>query len=71
MDALTVSMARFAHSAESVTTAGQAIAVGVVASTVFKLGLALVVGAGPFRRRAAGGLTALAGATAFGLWLVG
>ncbi|HYL57150.1 MAG TPA: DUF4010 domain-containing protein [Gemmatimonadales bacterium] len=69
MDALTVSMAQVAHSPESVTIAAQAIAVGALASTVFKLGTALVVGVGSFRRRVAAGLTALAGATAFGIWL--
>lgn len=69
MDALTVSMAQVAQSAESLPTAAEAIAVGALASTIFKLGVALVAGVGAFRRRVAAGLLALAGATAFGIWL--
>ena len=69
MDALTVSMAQVARRPESLATAAEAIAVGALASTIFKLGVALFVGVGSFRRHVAAGLTALAGATAFGIWL--
>jgi uncharacterized membrane protein (DUF4010 family) len=71
MDALTVSMARLADSPTSVALAARALGVGALASTLFKLGLALALGSGPFRRRAAAGLAALAVACGLGLWLAG
>ncbi len=71
MDALAVSMARFANSPESVATAAQAIAVGTLASTLFKLTVGVVAGAGRFRRLTAAGLGALAAACGVGLWIAG
>jgi uncharacterized membrane protein (DUF4010 family) len=69
MDALAVSMARLPGTAHAPAAAAQAIALGALASTSVKLVLALGVGGSAFRRRAAAGLAALAGATALGLWL--
>lgn len=69
MDALTLSMTRLADSPASVALAARALGVGALASTLFKLGLALALGSGPFRRRVAVGLAALGTACALGLWL--
>ncbi len=71
MDALTLSMARLASSPTSLPIAAQALAVGALASALFKLSLALALGAAPFRRRAASGIAAVAAACALGLWLAG
>lgn len=69
IDALTVSMAALAASATMVPLAAGAMVAGVVAATVFKLILALVLGSNAFRRRSAPGLVALASAAGLGLWL--
>jgi uncharacterized membrane protein (DUF4010 family) len=69
MDALTLSMAKLADSPASVALAAQALGIGALASTLFKLGLVLALGSGPFRRRAAAGLAGLAVACSLGLWL--
>ncbi len=71
MDALTLSMARLGDTPAVVALAAQAIAVGALASMLFKLVLSLVLGSSVFRRRVAIGLTALAAASAFGLWIAG
>ena len=59
MDALTVAMARLGEGGP-VALAARGIAVGVIANTSFKLALALVVGRGSFRPRAASGLALMA-----------
>ena len=68
VDALTISMARAAE-AGAVIPAARAIAVGVLSNTLLKLALVLVIGHGAFRGLAAGGLLAMAVASAAGLWL--
>ena len=66
VDALTVSMSK-ADGTMSTEVAARAIAIGVVANTLLKLTLSVVLGAGPFPRIAAGGLAVLALATLAGL----
>jgi uncharacterized membrane protein (DUF4010 family) len=63
VDALTVSMARGVATTISLGTAAVAIAVGIVANTVLKLGLALTFGSRRFQKIAGGALfiTALTG----------
>ena len=69
MDALVLSMSRIGTTTPAhVALAAQAIALGVLANTLFKLGLAVAVGTGSFRGRAAAGLAALAAASGAGLW---
>jgi uncharacterized membrane protein (DUF4010 family) len=69
MDALTYTMARLAVATGDTSLAARAIGVGLVANTVAKLGLAVVLGAAPFRRRAAPALSALAIGVLAGLLL--
>ena len=69
VDALTVSMARGVAASTSPATAAAAIAVGVLANTVMKLGLALVFGVPRFRT-IAGGSLALMLATIVGALLL-
>jgi hypothetical protein len=52
-----------------VVLAAEAIAVGILSNTVFKLAVALVLGVGAFRRMAAAGLVTLAAASCLGLWI--
>jgi uncharacterized membrane protein (DUF4010 family) len=56
VDALTVSMARGVAATDSPAVAATAIAVGVLANTAMKLGLAIVLGASRFRFIVGGGL---------------
>ena len=60
VDALTYAMTRFPADGAGTTTAPQALAVGVLANTLLKLALVLVIGRGTFRRIAGFGLTGLA-----------
>jgi uncharacterized membrane protein (DUF4010 family) len=69
MDALTLSMCRLAANGGEAGLAAEAIAVGMLSNTLLKLGLAIVLGSAPFRRWAMPGLTGLALAIGFGLWL--
>lgn len=62
LDALTYSMSRLGEGL-SPFLAARALAVGVLANTLFKLALAATLGRGPFRRRVTLGLAALALAT--------
>jgi uncharacterized membrane protein (DUF4010 family) len=71
VDALTYTMARRAGADGAVGLAARAIAVGILANTLLKLGVALVIGAPGFRRSAAIGLAALALASGIGLVLAG
>lgn len=64
MDALTYSMVTLEGESVQVATAAQALARGVLANTLLKLALALIVGQGVFRRVAGLGLAALAVAIA-------
>lgn len=69
MDALTLSMSRHANESVSVDLAAAAMGVGVLANTLFKLGIAAVFGARRFRRYVAAGLLSLALALAVGIVL--
>jgi uncharacterized membrane protein (DUF4010 family) len=69
MDALTFSMARLGTTPDGAALGAQAIAVGLLANTLLKLSLVLIVGRGALRRAAGAGLIALAVASALGLWL--
>jgi uncharacterized membrane protein (DUF4010 family) len=60
VDALTYALTRSPVDGADAATAAQALAVGVLANTVLKLALALVIGRGAFRRTAGSGLAALA-----------
>jgi len=66
VDALTVSMSTLDQSVLP-EIAARAIAIGVLANTLLKLGLTVVMGSNRFRRVASTGLTALAAATLLGL----
>lgn len=70
LDALTISMARMAEDPTTLMLAAQAIAVGVLSNTVFKMGIALTVGRGAVRTIAAGGLLLGAVASAGSLLLL-
>jgi uncharacterized membrane protein (DUF4010 family) len=69
MDALTYTMARLGVATGDTALAARAIGVGLAANTLVKLGLAVVLGAAPFRRRAAPALSALAIGVVAGLLL--
>lgn len=69
VDALTLSMAREVAREVSLDTAARAIAIGVLANTLMKVGIAVVFGAGSFRVIAAGTLVLMAVASAVSLWL--
>jgi uncharacterized membrane protein (DUF4010 family) len=69
MDALTYTMARLGVSTGDTSLAARAIGVGLMANTTVKLGLALVLGTGRFRRTAAPALSALAISVLAGLIL--
>jgi uncharacterized membrane protein (DUF4010 family) len=60
VDALTYAMTRFPADGAGTATAAQALAVGVLANTLSKLVLVLVIGRGTFRRIAGFGLASLA-----------
>lgn len=69
VDALTVSMSR-PEAGLDATLAARAIVVGILANTLLKLGISVLVGRAAYRRRAGAGLVALAvGTTASLLWL--
>jgi uncharacterized membrane protein (DUF4010 family) len=68
VDALTVSMSR-PEASLPVSTAAHAIAIGILANTLLKLAVAIVLGRLTFRRRAAIGLASLAIGSAAGLLL--
>lgn len=60
VDALTLSMANAAASQVPVDLAARGLAIGILANTLLKAGLAIVIGAGPFRWLVTGGLLILA-----------
>ena len=68
VDALTISMAQRATSGTPVEVAAAALTVGILANTLVKTSIALVVGQGPFRLFATLGLAAMA--ASLGVWLV-
>jgi uncharacterized membrane protein (DUF4010 family) len=67
VDALTISMGQSAAAGVPVTLAAQAIAAGVLANCVVKAGIALALGATPFRRVASIAIGAMAVAIAIAL----
>jgi len=69
MDALTFSMARLGATSDAITLGAEGIAIGVLSNTLFKLGVALVLGRGVFRRMAGTGLVALGAASCLGIWI--
>jgi uncharacterized membrane protein (DUF4010 family) len=69
VDALTLSMCRLALRPDGVGVAAMGIAIGILSNTVVKLGIAGVLGASVFRKRAALGLAAFLVASIVGLWL--
>jgi uncharacterized membrane protein (DUF4010 family) len=71
MDALTYSMSRLGDTTGDVPLAANAIAIGLLSNTVLKLGVALALGVGAFRRLAAGGLLAFAVSLLAGILLWG
>jgi uncharacterized membrane protein (DUF4010 family) len=70
VDALTISMARAGAAGTSPAVAAQAIAIGILANCLLKLGLALLYGTAPFRRVTSAALTTMAIviAVALGMW---
>jgi len=70
VDALTISMARAGAAGISPAIAAKAIAIGILANCLLKLGLALLYGTAPFRRLTSAALTtmAVAIAVALGMW---
>ena len=62
MDALTLSMTRSVATGTSIDAAARAIAVGVVANSIMKASIAMVIGSGGFKWRAGAALIAM-GAT--------
>ncbi|WP_434479266.1 MgtC/SapB family protein [Gemmatimonas sp.] len=69
MDALTVSMTRFANAPGNQRIAAAAIGVGMLANTALKSALVLTIGAPRYRIRAASGLAVLAVGSTIGLVL--
>jgi len=67
VDAVTAAMAR-PGSGIVVADAARAIAVGIMANTLLKLGIAIAIGAPAYRLRAGAGIAALGGAAAIGVW---
>jgi uncharacterized membrane protein (DUF4010 family) len=67
VDALMISMAHTAATGVSVATAAAAVAVGILANTIFKLAIATVLSRMPFRLTAAVSLAAMAAASALAL----
>lgn len=70
MDALTLSMTRSVASGTSIDAAARAIAIGVVANSLMKGAIAVVVGDGGFRWRAGAALIGMAAAGAAALLLL-
>ena len=63
VDALIFSMVKLGGSGAFAATAAQALAIGVLSNTLFKLGVAMVAGRGAFRAVVLFGLSALAAAS--------
>jgi uncharacterized membrane protein (DUF4010 family) len=70
VDALTLSMARSARAGTSIEAAARAIAMGIVANSLMKAGIAVTIGSGRFKWQAGVALLAMAaaGAGALVLW---
>ena len=70
VDALTLSMTRSVDAQLSVDLACRAIAIGIVANSLMKAVIALVIGSPRFKWQAGGALLAMAGAGALSLILI-
>jgi uncharacterized membrane protein (DUF4010 family) len=71
VDALVISMAKVGGSANELHTAVVATVVGILSNTLVKLGLAVVIGKGRYRKLAAAGLLVLGIATLLSLAVLG
>jgi uncharacterized membrane protein (DUF4010 family) len=69
LDALTLAMARLGQQEGMLVTAAKAIGIGVLSNTMFKLGVAMGLGRGEFRKLAAAGLGLLGLASVVALWI--
>jgi uncharacterized membrane protein (DUF4010 family) len=69
MDALTLSMNRLGDDSSQVAIAARAIAIGVIANGLLKLGLTLGLGGPGFRKLAGLGQVAMLATTIAALWL--
>jgi uncharacterized membrane protein (DUF4010 family) len=69
VDALTVTMARGPGARAALDQAAQAITVGILANTLLKAGIAVVIGRGACRRLGVSALLAVAAVLAARLWL--
>ena len=67
VDALTISMSKSAEATGQVQIVAQAVAIGCLANSFFKLGIAITLGRGTFRRIAAAGFFAIILAAALSL----
>jgi uncharacterized membrane protein (DUF4010 family) len=67
VDALTISMVKSAAAGAAPEAAAQAIAVGILSNSIFKIGLAVALGSAQFRRVSSGALAAMAAAIAIAL----
>ena len=70
VDALTISMARAPAAGIATEVAAQAIALGILANSLLKLGVALVYGTPPFRHVTGGVLAAMAAAIAAAIGVI-
>lgn len=70
MDALTLSMNRLGSTLDVIRLAARAIAIGIIANSVLKLALVLVLGARDYRWRAGIGLATLTALSVATLWLL-
>ena len=68
MDALPLSMSRFADDATRIHVAALAIGIGVIANSLLKLLVVLVLGGARFRLRASVALLLLAACSGLALW---
>ena len=62
VDALTLSMTRSVATGTTIDAAARAITIGIVANSLMKAGIAIVIGSGRFRWQAGGALLAMAAA---------
>lgn len=69
MDALTLAMNRLGTNPETVWLGARALGIGMLSNTLLKLALALFLGQGGFRLRAALGLLGLGGVGLAALWI--
>lgn len=70
MDALTISMSRSAAEPSMLSVAAQAIAMGVLSNTIFKMAVTLLIGRGAVQTLAAAGLASAAIASAASFYLL-